>query len=46
MVNTCLDLAAVESLLLSCKVEGKSVGSIECCSDKWWSRSFDDGVIA
>ena len=37
---------AVESFLLSCKVEGKSYGTIECYTDKlkgflWYSRNYD-----
>ncbi len=37
---------AVDSFLLSCKVEGKSYGTIECYSDKlkgflWYTNNYD-----
>ena len=37
---------AIDSFLLSCKVEGKSYGTIDCYSDKlkgflWYARNYD-----
>ena len=37
---------AIDSFLLSCKVEGKSYGTIECYSDKlkgflWYANNYD-----
>lgn len=37
---------AIDSFLLSCKVEGKSYGTIECYSDKlkgflWYATNYD-----
>ena len=40
----------VKSFLLSCRVEGKSYGTIECYTDKpkgflWYATNYDSPVI-